>query len=108
MDLAASLREETQFPWERHPERDAACLFFGDALTDGPRIIAKYCAVVFSSAPGAWHADVLRYNPESLRGVTCVAIRIPGTMTWLKLLEFVDLLVERLGGVSPLYMPAQT
>lgn len=106
MDLAEALNAETRLPWERFDRPDAAKLFFGRPIPDGPRTIASHCAVVWAGRPGEWHVDVLRYNPQAERGTT-QALRIPGTLSWIKLLEFLELLVQKLGGVSPLYQPVQ-
>jgi hypothetical protein len=104
-DLVETLNKETGWPWEWHRRRNAAVLFFGRPIPDGPRTVSSHAVIVFgdSEEMGAWHADVLRRNVDG----TSRALRVPGNMSWMQLLDFVTMLVEKLGGVSPLYQPVQ-
>jgi hypothetical protein len=98
-DLVASLTDATGYPWGWHVSRhDAAVLFFGRPIPEGTRTISSHAIVVFGE-PGDWHTDVLRYAGNRQ------ALRVPASMTWEQLLDFVTQLVPRLGGVSPLYQP---
>lgn len=97
-DLASSLSDETGYPWTQHVSRSgAAVLFCGRPIPEGSRTVSSHCLVVFGE-PAHWHCDVLRYEGRR-------ALRVPGELDWLRLLEFIEQLVPQLGGVSPLYQP---
>lgn len=100
--LVESLSDETGYPWKEHVSRSgAAVLFFGRPIPDGPRTVSSHALVVFGE-PAHWHCDVLRYEGRRQ------ALRVPGDMDWLRLLDFIEQLVPRLGGVSPLYQDVQS
>lgn len=101
-DLVASLTDETTYPWGWHVSRfETAVLFFGRPIPEGPRTVSSHALMVYGS-PADWHVDVLRYGP------TPKALRVPGSMNWLELIDFITGLVPGLGGVSPLYFPIQS